>query len=94
MDISELLALKRKYKNLKNNIITIINKLNSAIENLEIPANEISKIYNIDSTSVDEGKFNAIRDGIISKRNYLKNNVLYRINREITKIENEIESVG
>ena len=94
MDISELLALKRKYKNLKNNIVAIINKLNSAIENLEIPTNEISKIYNIDSISIDEGKFNNIKDSIISKKNYLKNTVLPGINREIVKIENEIESVG
>lgn len=93
-NIEDLLSKKRKYKNLKSNINIIINKLNSAIENLEIPATRIKKIYNIDSISIDENRINSIRQKLIDKRNYLKNNVLYSINKELNELEDNIEGMG
>ena len=93
-NVDELLSNKRKYKNLKSNINSIINKLNNSIENLEIPSNRIKNIYNIDSLSIDVGKLNSVREDLIARRNYLKNNVLYKINEELKEIEEKLESVG
>lgn len=93
-NVDELLSKKRKYKNLKSNINLIISKLNSSIENLEVPSNEIKKIYNVDSISIDEGALNSVREKLTNKKNYLRNNVLYAINKELNKVEQEIESEG
>lgn len=93
-NVDELLSNKRKYKNLKSNINSIINKLNNSIENLEIPSNRIKNIYTIDSLSIDVGKLNSVREDLIARRNYLKNNVLYKINEELKEIEEKLESVG
>ena len=93
-NIEDLLSKNRKYKNLKSNINTIISKLNSAIENLETPATRIKNIYNIDSISIDENRINSIRQKLIDKRNYLKNNVLYSINKELNELEENIEGMG
>ena len=93
-NVDELLSKKRKYKNLKSNINLIISKLNSSIENLEVPSNEIKKIYNVDSISIDEGALNSVREKLTNKKNYLRNNILYAINKELNKVEQEIESEG
>ena len=93
-NVDELLSKKRKYKNLKSNINLIISKLNSSIENLEVPSNEIKKIYNVDSISIDEGALNSVREKLTNKKNYLRNNILYAITKELNKVEQEIESEG
>jgi len=96
--MDELLAMKRKYENLKVDVNNIISKLNRAIECLSVPAEKIKNAYIIDSVSVDNGKLNTVRQNLINKRDYLSNNVLYSIRREIEEISNEInnriESVG
>lgn len=93
-DLSVMLSNKRKYKNLKSNINLIIGELNNAIENLEIPSNKINNLYSIDSTSVDNGKINSVRQDLIDRRNYLKNIVLVQINKEIRELNQNIESMG
>lgn len=93
-DLSVMLSDKRKYKNLKSNINLIINELNKAIENLEIPSNKISNLYNINSSSIDNGKISFVRQDLINRRNYLKNIVLVQINKEINELDNNIESMG
>ena len=93
-NVEELLTKKRKYENLKSNINSIINKLTSAIENLEIPANRIKNSYNIDSNSIDENKINGVRQNLINKKNYLVNTVLYAINKDLKEIKEKIESAG
>lgn len=92
--VEELLTKKRKYENLKANINSIINKLTSAIENLETPVNRIKNSYSIDSISIDENKINDVRQNLINKKNYLVNNVLYTINKNLKEIKEKIESVG
>lgn len=93
-DLNSMLSDKRKYKNLKSNINLIINELNKAIENLEIPSNKISNLYNINSSSIDNGKISSVRQDLINRRNYLKNIVLVQINKEINELDNNIESMG
>lgn len=93
-NVDDLLSKKRKYKNLKTNIKTIIEKLESTIENLETPANKIKGLYNIDSISIDEGKLNFVRQNLIDRKNYLKNTILNSINKKINEIEDSIESAG
>lgn len=92
-DLSVMLSNRRKYRNLRANINLIINELNKAIENLEIPSSKISSLYNIDSISIDEGKINSVRQDLINRRNYLKNIVLVQINREINELNQNIESM-
>ena len=93
-DLNSMLSDKRKYKNLKSNINLIISELNKAIENLEIPYNKISNLYNINSSSIDNGKISSVRQDLINRRNYLKNIVLVQINKEINELDNNIESMG
>jgi len=93
-NVDELLRKKRIYANLKSNINSIISKLNNSIENLEIPSNRVRNVYTIDSASIDLGKINSVREDLITRRNYLKNNVLYKINKELKEIEQKLESVG
>lgn len=93
-NIDELLNKQRRYNDLKSNITLMIEKLNSVIENLEVPSNEMKKVYNIDSIGIDEGKLSSIRQSIINKKYNLQNYVLYSINQELYQLEIEIESVG
>lgn len=93
-DLNSMLSDKRKYKNLKSNINLIISELNKAIENLEIPSNKIGNSYNINSSSIDNGKISSVRQDLINRRNYLKNIVLVQINKEINELDNNIESMG
>ena len=92
--MDELLSKKRKYENLKTNVTSVINKLNSAIENLEVPANKIKNSYIIDSVSVENNKLSVVKQNLINKKNYLVNNVLYSIKQELIEIKQQIESVG
>lgn len=93
-NIDELLNVKRRYEELKLNITSIIDKLDGVIEKLEIPSDEIKKVYNVDSISVDEGNLSSIRQNLINKRYNLKNYVLQTINQKLYELEIEIESAG
>lgn len=93
-NIDELLNAKRRYEELKSNITVIIHKLSSVIEHLEIPSDEIKKVYNVDSISIEEGKLSSIRQNLINKKYNLKNYVLYSINQKLYELEIEIESAG
>lgn len=92
--MDELLIKKRKYENLKTNVTSIVNKLNSAIENLEVPISKIKNSYTIDSISVENNKLSIVKQNLVNKKNYLVNNVLYSIKQELREINQEIESVG
>ena len=93
-DLNTMLSNQRKYRNLRYNVNCIINSLNNAIENLEIPSDKIDNYYNIDSISVDQGKLKELRQDLINRRNYLRNIVLYEINKELNELSNSIESMG
>lgn len=89
-----LLNERNNYMNLNYNINLIINNLNSSIENLEIPSDKIDNYYNIDSLGVDEGKLKKTRQELMNSRDYLKNVVLYEINKHLNELSNDIESMG
>ena len=90
----ELNQKKKKYRTLRGNVKSIIDKLDIAVEALEIPANRIKDSYNIDSNSVDEEVISSIRDNLISRKNYLKNTIIYNIDVKINDINDELESMG
>lgn len=92
-DLSLILKDKRNYKNLKSNIKTIINYLNNAIENLDVPSSRINSYYSVDSVGIDRGKINLVKQELIKKRNYLKNIVLVELNKELQEIEDNIEGM-
>ena len=71
--ISGLLSERRRYVTLRNNVNQIIQRLSVAITNLEIPGDEIKKLYNIDYISIDKGNINKIRENLITRKNNLPN---------------------
>lgn len=91
VDMSKLVDDKIKLLDLKTNIENIIRYLNGAIESLKTPSSRINDLYNIDSTSIDSGIINTIRQDLINRRNYLNNVILIELDKNIKKIN---ESMG
>ena len=91
--ISGLLSERRRYVTLRNNVNQIIQKLNVAITNLDIPGDQIKNLYNIDYISIDKGNINKIRENLTTRRNNLKTTILNQINREIRRIDDLIEGM-
>ncbi len=92
--VSSLISRRSRYRTLKSDINSIVSNLTSAIENLEIPAEKIKEFYTIDSISIDKGNINLIREELIDKRNFLKNIVINRIDREIQNINKQIAIIN
>lgn len=90
VNIEELIADKRQYTLLKDDVETMINRLNNCIKYLETPANTIASTYTIDNVAIDKGKIKTIRQDLISKRNFLSNEVLVEINLKIKEISEVI----
>lgn len=90
VNIDELVADKRQYTLLKDDVENMINKLNNCIKYLEIPANNIASAYTIDNIAIDKGNLKTIRQNLINKRNFLLNEVLVEINLKIKEISEVI----
>lgn len=90
VNIEELVADKRQYTLLKDDVENMINRLNNCIKYLETPANTIASAYTIDNVSVDKGNLKTIRQNLINKRNFLLNEVLVEINLKIKEISEVI----
>lgn len=91
VDVSSLLDEKNKYVILKSNVNDIVKYLNSAINNLEIPANKIESLFLVDDLPIDSSKLMEIRQNLIQKKNELNNLVLPEIENKIKEIK---ESIG
>lgn len=94
MDINELIEKRRRYRNFRDRMYTLIDYLESAIANLDTPSSKIDDYYNIDSTSIDNGNLTIIRERLIDKKNFLKNTVMNKILNDIRELDNEIGSAG
>lgn len=94
MDINELIEKRRKYRNFRDRMYSLIDYLEAAITNLDTPSSKIDDYYNIDSTSIDDGKLSNVRENLINKTNFLKNTVMNRILSDINELDNEIGSAG
>lgn len=84
---------KEEYSMLKSKIFQVIEYLNNAIEALGIPSNKIEESFSINDSSGDSKIIARIREDLISKKDYLYNNVVNEIDGEIANLSNEIQKV-
>ena len=76
-----------QYKRLKNRIYNIIESINSVIECLQSPKEEIKNFFSIDDLPADNNSINKNYDKLVDISTELNNKVIPSIDYEIRKLK-------
>lgn len=90
MNINDLYTLRRKYIDLRENVLNIIEVTKNTVNDLERPNEDTKKYYTKNEMPVDGNILKQIRKELIEKNNHLVNIVVRNINSKINSIESEI----
>jgi len=91
MTLYELQKKLNNYYNLKAIIRYDINKLNNAIDSLDLVIKNFSVSYSVDDSSIGKDTSIDQKNKLIARRDLLQNQVAPAINMQITKIKKQIE---
>ena len=91
-DTYELIRKESKYRNLKDNIINIINTLNSsdAIDNLSMAQSNLNENYLVDNVPVKNDLLNKEIERLKTSLSTL-NTIAYNIDSKMKDIKNDIQ---
>ena len=81
----------RRYYNLKENLGYIVNYMNTSIDSLQQSINSFLTAYSVDETSKGHGLLSKDLDGLIERRQTIKDKIIPAINFEISKLKKDIE---
>lgn len=90
--LDDLYSKKSSYINLRDKISDVVGSLNSSISSLEQPGSNIGIFYAINGQSADQNMINKNKNNLLSKRDYINQNVIPAINDKISDIETDIRN--
>lgn len=90
--LDDLYSKKSSYINLRDRVSDVVGSLNSSISSLEQPSSNIGVFYAINGQSADQNMINNNKNNLLSKRDYINQNVIPAINDKISDIETDIRN--
>lgn len=90
--LDDLYSKKSSYINLRDRVSDVVGSLNSSISSLEQPSSNIGAFYAINGQSADQNMINNNKNNLLSKRDYINQNVIPAINDKISDIETDIRN--
>ena len=96
MNIEELTALIKSLNEVKESLMTIAAKCDTAQSYLEVPSRKLIDFYTINDDAIDHNDIKNVKEELIAKRDRIKNIIIPEIeskvsiaNQDIARIEEE-----
>ena len=83
---ASLIVKKNKYINLKDNILILIQKLNSSIKYLDCASKNISNFYSVDDIWIEYNKIENNKKSLIKIKDNLSNIIIPQIDQKIDEL--------
>ena len=91
-DIYSLKRDRNNYYDLKDKLYSIVSSYNSCIDSLNASISSLKNYYLVDGTIYDDGLLYSQIENLKERRNYIIYTIIPAIDRDIYKINREINS--